>query len=89
MTLPPSSSALLTVAGGNHPSHPRLMWDATCAVRRVAEQLGYGVASVSCVKQANVDDGVRSEVTTSEAERVKDLEQDVPDPPRCSFGHVD
>ena len=48
------------------------------AVRRVAEQLGYGVESVrSWVKQAEVDDGVRPRTTTSEAERVKDLEQEV------------
>jgi transposase len=48
------------------------------AVRRVAEQLGYGVESVrSWVKQAEVDDGVRPGVTTSESERVKDLEQEV------------
>ena len=48
------------------------------AVRRVAEQLGYGVESVrSWVKRAEVDDGVRPGTTTSEAERVKDLEQEV------------
>ena len=48
------------------------------AVRRVAEQLGYGVESVRCwVKQADVDEGVRPGVTTSEAERVRDLEQEV------------
>jgi transposase len=48
------------------------------AVRRVAEQLGYGVESVrSWVKQAEVDDGVRPGVTMSESERVKDLEQEV------------
>jgi transposase len=48
------------------------------AVRRVAEQLGYGVESVrSWVKQADVDEGVRPGVTTSEGERVKDLEQEV------------
>src|ERR1700758_2411913 len=48
------------------------------AVVRVAEQLGYGVESVrSWVKQAEVDDGVRPGTTTSEAERVKDLEQEV------------
>jgi transposase len=47
------------------------------AVRRVAEQLGYGVESVrSWVKQADVDDGVRSGVTTSESERLKELEQE-------------
>ncbi len=48
------------------------------AVRRVAEQLGYGVESVrSWVKQAEVDGGVRPGTTTGEAERVKDLEQEV------------
>ena len=47
------------------------------AVRRVAEQLGYGVESVrSWVKQADVDDGVRPGMTTSEAERVQELEQE-------------
>jgi transposase len=47
-------------------------------VRRVAEQLGYGVESVrSWVKQSEVDDGVRPGVSTVEAERVKDLEQEV------------
>lgn len=50
----------------------------TGTVRRVAEQLGYGVESVrSWVKQAEVDDGVRPGVTTSESERVRDLEQEV------------
>jgi transposase len=50
----------------------------TGTVRRVAEQLGYGVESVrSWVKQADVDEGVRPGVTTSEAERVRDLEQEV------------
>jgi transposase len=48
------------------------------AVRRVAQQLGYGVESVrSWVKQADVDDGVRPGVSTDEAERVKALEQEV------------
>lgn len=48
------------------------------AVRRVAAQLGYGVESVrSWVKQADVDDGVRPGVTTSESERVGELEQEV------------
>jgi transposase len=48
------------------------------AVRRVAEQLGYGVESVrSWVRQADVDDGVRPGITTSESERVRDLEQEV------------
>ena len=48
------------------------------AVRRVAQQLGYGVESVrSWVKQADVDEGVRPGVSTDEAERVKALEQEV------------
>jgi transposase len=48
------------------------------AVRRVAQQLGYGMESVrTWVKQADVDEGVRAGVTTSEAERVKALEQEV------------
>ena len=48
------------------------------AVRRVAEQLGYWVESVrSWVRQTDVDDGVRLGVTTSESERVRDLEQEV------------
>ena len=47
------------------------------AVRRVAEQLGYGVESVrSWVKQTDVDDGVRLGMTTSEAQRLKELEQE-------------
>ncbi len=48
------------------------------AVRRVADQLGYGVESVrSWVKQADIDDGAVSGVTTGGAARVKDLEQEV------------
>jgi transposase len=48
------------------------------AVRRVAEQLGYGVESVrSWVRQAEIDDGVRPGMSSSEAERVRDLEQEV------------
>lgn len=47
------------------------------AVRRVAEQLGYGVESVrSWVKQAEVNDCVRPGTTTSEAERLRALEQE-------------
>ena len=47
------------------------------AVRRVAEQLGYGVESVrSWVKQADIDDGARPGVSTSEAEQVNELEQE-------------
>ncbi|UGS37204.1 hypothetical protein DSM104329_03619 [Capillimicrobium parvum] len=46
--------------------------------RRVADQLSYGVESVrTWVKQADIDDGARPSVTTTESERVKDLEQEV------------
>ena len=48
------------------------------AVRRVAEQLGYGVESVrTWVKQADIDEGARSGVTSEELERVRALEQEV------------
>jgi transposase-like protein len=48
------------------------------AVRRVAGQLGYGVESLRrWVNQADIDDGNRPGVTTSEAERVRQLEQEV------------
>jgi len=48
------------------------------AVKRVAQQLGYGTESVrTWVKQADVDEGVAPGVTTDEAARVKDLEQEV------------
>lgn len=47
------------------------------AVKRVAEQLGYGVESVrSWVKQADIDDGATAGTTTAEMERVKRLEQE-------------
>ena len=47
------------------------------AVKRVAQQLGYGVESVrSWVKQADVDAGARPGTTTSEAERMRELEQE-------------
>jgi len=47
------------------------------AVRRVAQQLGYGVESVrSWVKQTDVDDGVRPGMSTREAQRLKELEQE-------------
>ena len=49
----------------------------TGAVRRVAGQLGYGVESVrSWVKQAEVDDGVRPGTTSSDADRLRELEQE-------------
>jgi len=47
-------------------------------VQRVATQLGYGIESVrTWVKQADVDDGVTSGVTTAEAVRLRELEQEV------------
>jgi transposase len=47
-------------------------------VKRVAEQLGYGVESVRMwVRQADIDDGHEPGVTTSEATRVRELEQEV------------
>lgn len=47
------------------------------AVKRVAAQLGYGVESVrSWVKQAEIDDGVRPGVSSSESERLRELEQE-------------
>ena len=46
-------------------------------VKRVAEQLGYGVESVrSWVRQADIDDGVKAGVTTDEQTRLKELEQE-------------
>lgn len=46
-------------------------------VKRVAEQLGYGVESVrGWVRQADIDDGQRLGTTTGDAERVKELEQE-------------
>lgn len=47
-------------------------------VQRVATQLGYGVESVRMwVKQADIDDGVTSGVSSAEAQRVRELEQEV------------
>ena len=47
-------------------------------VQRVAAQLGYGVESVrSWVKQADIDEGHVAGVTTVEARRVRELEQEV------------
>ena len=46
-------------------------------VRRVAEQLGYGVESVrSWVQQADIDDGARPGTTAAEVERLRELEQE-------------
>jgi len=47
-------------------------------VQRVAKQLGYGVESVRLwVRQADVDDGHAPGVSTAEAARVRELEQEV------------
>jgi len=47
-------------------------------VTRVARQLGYGPESVRAwVRQADIDEGVTAGTTTSEAERVRALEQEV------------
>ena len=44
----------------------------------VATQLGYGVESVRAwVKQADIDDGVTVGVRSAQAQRVKELEQEV------------
>lgn len=46
-------------------------------VQRVATQLGYGVESVRMwVKQADIDDGVTTGVSSAEARRVRELEQE-------------
>lgn len=47
-------------------------------VKRVAQQLGYGVESVrSWVRQADIDDGASPGVSTAESDRVKELEQEL------------
>ncbi len=46
-------------------------------VQRVATQLGYGIESVrTWVKQGGVDDGNVAGMTTSEARRMRELEQE-------------
>ena len=48
------------------------------AVKRVAEQLGYGVESVrKWVHQADIDEGLEPGSTTEEVGRIKELEQEV------------
>ena len=47
-------------------------------IKRVADQLGIGVESLrSWVKQAEIDDGVKPGVTSVEAARIKELEQEL------------
>ena len=46
-------------------------------IQRVAEQLGFGVESVrKWVAQADIDDGAKPGVTSAEAARIKQLEQE-------------
>jgi transposase len=46
-------------------------------VQRVAEQIGCGVESLrTWVKQADIDDGGEPGVTTAEAKRIRELEQE-------------
>jgi transposase-like protein len=46
-------------------------------VKRVAEQLGYGVESVRLwVRQADIDDGHAPGVSTAEAARIRELQQE-------------
>lgn len=47
-------------------------------VRRVAEQLGYGVESVrQWVRQAEIDGGHEAGTTSADATRIKQLEQEI------------
>lgn len=49
----------------------------TGTVKRVADQLGYGVETVrKWVKQAEIDDGHEPGVTSAEAARIRELEQE-------------
>jgi len=46
-------------------------------VKRVADQLGYGVESVRMwVRQADIDNGITPGVTSQAAARIKELEQE-------------
>src|SRR3954462_10134863 len=57
-------------------------------VQRVAEQLGYGVESVRLwVRQADIDDGHEPRVTSVEAARVRELEQEVRELRRANECH--
>ena len=59
--------ALLAELGAEH-----------ATAHRVARQLGYGVESVrSWVPQADIDDGYSPGVSTSEAQRIKELKQEI------------
>ncbi|MAO82193.1 MAG: IS3 family transposase, partial [Nocardioides sp.] len=46
-------------------------------IQRVADQIGCGVESLRMwVKQADIDEGVEPGMTTAEAKRIKELEQE-------------
>ncbi len=46
-------------------------------IQRVAEQIGCGVESLrSWVKEADIDEGLEAGTTSSEAKRIKELEQE-------------
>jgi transposase len=46
-------------------------------IQRVADQIGCGVESLrTWVKQADIDDGAEPGITTGEARRIKELEQE-------------
>ncbi len=46
-------------------------------IQRVADQIGCGVESLrTWVKQADIDEGVEPGLTSAEAKRIKDLEQE-------------
>ena len=46
-------------------------------VKRIADQLGYGIESVrGWVRQADIDGGAKPGTTTVDAERIKVLEQE-------------
>jgi transposase-like protein len=47
-------------------------------VKRVAQQLGYGIESVrSWVRRTDIDDGAAPGLTTTESRRIKELEQEL------------
>ncbi len=47
-------------------------------IQRVADQIGCGVESLrTWVKQADIDEGVEPGVTSADAKRIKELEQEV------------
>ena len=47
-------------------------------VQRVATQLGYGVESVRAwVRQADIDEGLSAGTSSADADRIKELEQEV------------